>query len=122
MLDLLKFLRTDSTVFYDAFFFVQRIVEHSEPVYATIRCEFTETRKVVSKVPDIRFSRLPEPVNNIRAEESQKRDAAPGAEPPGWETVRDGAHLDSGCGRGRAIPSTTVICQGAYDHPCSRER
>jgi len=99
--------RKDVQAFYDAFFFVQRIVEHSEPVYATIRCEFMETRKVVSKVPDVRFSRLPEPVDNIRVEEPQKEDATPNADSePGGFCIR--------CGKAIGADSGIYYCGFCY--------
>ncbi len=59
--------RSDSNAFYDAFFFVQKIIEHSELEYATIKCEFY--KKLLSKAPDVRFNMLDEPIVNIKNEE-----------------------------------------------------
>ncbi len=62
--------KKDASSFYNAFFFVQKIVEHSEPVYATIKCEFFENKKLVSKIPDVKFKQLAEPINNYQKPES----------------------------------------------------
>ncbi len=99
--------RKDTQAFYDAFFFVQKIVEHSEPVYATIKCEFTETRKVVIKVPDVRFSRLAEPMNNIRAEKPQKIDSTPETDcGPGGFCIR--------CGKAIGADAEIYYCETCY--------
>ncbi len=99
--------KEDIEAFYDMVYFVQRILEHCETIYATIKCVFVEEKKIISKIPNYRFSMLEEPINNIVIEEMDP-------EPP-LETEENTLRgFCIRCGKKIDLDSETYYCDACY--------
>ncbi|MDY5872201.1 MAG: phospholipase D-like domain-containing protein [Candidatus Methanomethylophilaceae archaeon] len=86
--------KKDTEAFYNAFFFVQKIVEHSEPVFSTIKCDFIETKKLLGKIPDVKFEQLSTSVDN-RVEEPVVEEKLQEEKGPEGFCIRCGKKIDS---------------------------
>ncbi len=112
--------RKDAAAFYDSFFFVQKIVEHSEPVFATIKCEFFETKKLMNRIPGVRFSKLSEPLDRIQMNEEPTQEKTTKEENLKGFCIRCGKHI--------GISSQTCYCEPClkswmqYKNPNYNER
>ena len=98
--------KRDSEAFYNMFFFVRKIIEHSNLIYATIKPEFVDKKKLINKVPTVSFKKIPEPINNII-------DAEPVTEP----VANDDEKIEGFCIRcGKKIGRESEIyyCDSCY--------
>ena len=97
--------KRDPDAFYDSFFFVQKIVEHSEPVFATIKAEFFDGRRMMRKIPDVRFESLNEPIDN-------RKNPSPTEEPKQEEITISGFCIR--CGKKIDINSDIYYCEPCF--------
>lgn len=61
--------KRDHEAFFNMFFFIQKIIEHSNILYATIKPEFVNKKKLINTIPTVNFKKLSEPINNIMEKE-----------------------------------------------------
>lgn len=61
--------KRDTEAFYDMVYFIKKIIEVSKPIYSTIKYEFFEEKKIISRLPNFKFSMLDKPINNIPEKE-----------------------------------------------------
>ena len=93
----------DTEAFYDMIYFIRKIIDLSKPIYSTIKCEFFEEKKVISRLPNYKFSMLKEPINNI----PEKKLTESEEEPPSSNVIQG---FCIRCGKKIDIESNTYYC------------
>ncbi len=99
--------KEDTEAFYDMIYFIHKIIDVSKPVYSTIKCEFFEEKKIISRLPNYRFSMLKEPINNIM--ENKKEES--GGELPTSNEIQG---FCIRCGKKIDIKSDTYYCDNCF--------
>ena len=99
--------KEDVQAFYEMVYFISKIIEMSKPIYSTIKCEFFEEKKLLSRLPNFKFSKLEEPINNLPVKEpNETEEITPASGEIQGFCIRCGKKIDSN--------SEIYYCENCY--------